>query len=76
MDIYEAQIKRKFIASSGKLVALIDSSKFGRADLTSFASLDQITHLFTDSNLDPAWAKKLKQAGVPFSLCDEKTELA
>jgi DeoR/GlpR family transcriptional regulator of sugar metabolism len=69
-------MKRKFIASSGTLVALIDSSKFGRADLTSFASLEQITHLFTDTGLDPAWVKKLKQAGVPFTLCNERTELA
>ena len=74
VDIYEAQIKRKFIANSGKLVALIDSSKFGRADLTSFASLDQITHLFTDTDLDPAWVKKLKQAGVPYTLCSDKSE--
>ena len=76
VDIYEAKMKRKFIASSGTLVALIDSSKFGRADLTSFASLEQITHLFTDTGLDPAWVKKLKQAGVPFTLCNERTELA
>ena len=76
VDIYEAQIKRKFIASSGSLVALIDSSKIGRADLTSFASLDQIMHLFTDTNLAPAWVKKLEQAGVPFTLCNEKTEQA
>jgi DeoR/GlpR family transcriptional regulator of sugar metabolism len=76
VDIYEAQIKRKFIASSGSIVALIDSSKFGRADLTSFASLDQITHLYTDSDLDPAWIKKLKQASVPFTLCSEIMEAA
>jgi DeoR/GlpR family transcriptional regulator of sugar metabolism len=76
VDIYEAQIKRKIIASSGSMVALIDSSKFGRADLTSFASLDQITHLYTDIDLAPAWVKKLKQAGVPFTLCSGKTEPA
>jgi DeoR family fructose operon transcriptional repressor len=76
VDIYEAQMKRKFIASSGSLVALIDSSKFGRADLTSFASLNQITHLFTDNGLAHAWVKKLEQAGVPFTLCNEKTEQA
>jgi len=76
VDIYEAQIKRKFIASSGSLVALIDSSKFGRADLTSFASLGQITHLFTDTDLAPAWVKKLKLAGVAFTLCSGKSELS
>jgi DeoR/GlpR family transcriptional regulator of sugar metabolism len=76
VDIHEAQFKRKVIASSGNIVALIDSSKFGRADLTSFARLDQITRLFTDDNLPPAWVKKLKHAGVPFTLCSEKKELA
>jgi len=76
VDIYEAQMKRKFIASSGSLIALIDSSKFGRADLTSFATLDQITRLFTDTGLAPSWVKKLEQAGVPFTLCSEKTEKA
>jgi DeoR/GlpR family transcriptional regulator of sugar metabolism len=76
VDIYEAQIKRKFIVSSGNLVALIDSSKIGRADLTSLASLNQITHLFTDSGLSPSWVKKLEQAGVPFTICNEKTEQA
>ena len=76
VDIYEAQMKRKFIASSGSLVALIDSSKIGRADLTSFASLNQITHLFTDTGLAQAWVKKLEQAEVPFTLCNEKTEQA
>ena len=76
VDIYEAQIKRKFIASSGSLIALIDSSKFGRADLTAFASMEQITHLFTDNDLPPTWVKKLKQAAVPFTLCNGKSELS
>ena len=74
VDIYEAQIKRKFIANSGSLVALIDSSKFGRADLISFAGLDKITNLYTDSDLSPAWVKKLKQAGIPFTLCNGKMD--
>jgi DeoR/GlpR family transcriptional regulator of sugar metabolism len=76
VDIYEAQLKRKFIASSGSIVALIDSSKFGRADLTSFASLEQITRLFTDNELDPTWVRKIKQAGIFFSLCSEKKDMA
>jgi len=74
VDIYEALIKRKLITSSGSTVALIDASKFGRMDLTAFARTDQITHLFTDRGLSPEWVKILKQAGVTFTLCGEKTE--
>jgi DeoR/GlpR family transcriptional regulator of sugar metabolism len=74
VDIHEAQIKRKMISSSISMVALIDSSKFGRTDLTGFARPDQITHLFTDSDLPPAWIDKLTQLGITYSLCREKME--
>ncbi|MGD0574048.1 MAG: DeoR/GlpR family DNA-binding transcription regulator [Anaerolineales bacterium] len=74
VDIYEAQIKRKVIASSGSTVALIDATKFGRMDLTVFARANQITHLFTDRGLSPEWVEKLKQAGVPFTVCGARTE--
>jgi DeoR/GlpR family transcriptional regulator of sugar metabolism len=72
VDIFEAEFKRRMIASSGATVALIDSSKFGRMDLTVFARTDQITHLFTDCSLSPEWIRKLKRAGVAFSLCGSK----
>ena len=51
---------------------ILDSSKLGRADLSSFACLDKITRLFTNINLSPAWVKKLEQGLVPFTLCSEK----
>jgi DeoR/GlpR family transcriptional regulator of sugar metabolism len=69
VDIYEAQIKRKMIANSGVVVALIDSSKFGRTDLTPFASTGQLTHIYTDDNLDPEWIEQLQRCQVPFTLC-------
>lgn len=74
VDIYEAQIKRKMIDISGSTVALIDSSKFGRMDLTVFALVEQISHLFTDSDIAPDWVDKLEQAEVPFTLCSGKKE--
>jgi DeoR family fructose operon transcriptional repressor len=69
----EAQIKRKAIESSQKLFALIDSSKFGKEDLTSFARPEKIDRLFTDQHLSAEWAERLKQAGVPFAICEEET---
>lgn len=76
VDIYEAEIKRRMIAISGSTVALIDSGKFGRMDLTVFARVDQVTHLFTDYAIAPDWVEKLKQAGVSFTLCGGKMESA
>jgi len=67
----EAQIKRKVIESSQQLYALVDSSKFGREDLTSFASLKRISRLFTDGGLSPDWVKQFQQAGLEYTICEE-----
>jgi len=68
----EAQLKRKAIESSQQVIALIDSTKFGKEDLTPFARADQVTHLISDSNLSAQWVEKLKQAGINFTLCQEQ----
>ena len=68
----EAQLKRKAIESSQQVIALIDSSKFGKEDLTPFARTEQITHLITDDGLSAEWIEKLKQAQVEFTLCKEQ----
>lgn len=67
----EAQLKRKAIESTRQVIALIDSTKFGKEDLTPFARLDQITHLITDDGLSGEWVEKLKQAQIEFTLCKE-----
>lgn len=68
----EAQIKRKVIESSQVLYALVDSSKFGRSDLTSFASLKKIRRLFTDNDISPEWVEQLKELGIEFTICHEE----
>lgn len=65
----EAELKGKAIASAREVFALIDSSKMGKEDLTSFASIDQIAHVYTDSGLSEEWAARLKSAGVAFTIC-------
>lgn len=66
----EAQLKRKAIESSQQVIAMVDSTKFGKEDLTPFARIDQIAHLITDSNLSPEWVERFKHAGVKFTLCE------
>ena len=69
--IAEAQIKQIAIHSSQQLIALIASSKFGKEDLTPFASSEQITHLFTGAGLTPEWIEKLNRARIHFTICTE-----
>jgi DeoR/GlpR family transcriptional regulator of sugar metabolism len=69
----EAQLKRKAIESSKQVFALIDSSKFGKEDLTPFARALQITQLFTDSGMTEEWKTRLGWANIPFTVCQEDT---
>jgi DeoR/GlpR family transcriptional regulator of sugar metabolism len=65
----EAELKSKAIASARQVFALVDSSKLGKEDLTSFANLNQISHLYTDSGVSDEWAARLKSADVNFTVC-------
>lgn len=65
----EAQLKRKAIESSKQIYALIDSTKFGKEDLTPFARPIQITHLFTDSGISDEWNTRLHWENIPFTAC-------
>jgi DeoR/GlpR family transcriptional regulator of sugar metabolism len=71
IHLAETQIKRKAIESANQVIALIDSSKFGKEDLTSFARPEQISCLYTDIGLSPEWKTRLHEAGIPVTLCGE-----
>jgi ribose transport system substrate-binding protein len=70
-DIRQAELKRKMIVTASQVIALIDSSKFGRVGLAPFARLDQIRHIFSDEALDRRWIERLRGARVAISLCGE-----
>jgi DeoR/GlpR family transcriptional regulator of sugar metabolism len=76
VHLEEAQLKRKVIDSSQELFALVDSSKFGKEDLTSFARPEKINRLFTDQHLSPEWAERLRQAGIEYTICEEDVPLS
>ena len=71
VHLAEAQLKQKVIDSSKELFALVDSSKFGAEDLTSFARPERISRLLTDQNLSSDWLERLKQAGINLTICKE-----
>ena len=75
VHLAEAQLKRKVIESSQELFALVDSTKFGKEDLTSFAHPGKIKCLFTDNHLSSGWAERLREAGIEFTICEEEAVL-
>jgi DeoR family transcriptional regulator, fructose operon transcriptional repressor len=60
-DSEEAAVKRAMVRSAHYVVVLADSSKFGREDLMSFAPIDRIDVLITDSELRPTDRDELSQ---------------
>lgn len=73
IDIQEVQLKRKMIRSAERVVALIDSSKFGKVDLSLFASLNQVSHIVTDSEVALAYVEQLQILGTTVTVCGENT---
>jgi len=54
-------------------VALIDSTKFGKVDLTPFAAVEQISHILTDSELAPRYIDAIRQTCTNLTVCGENT---
>ena len=73
VDIQEAQLKSRMIESAERVVALIDSTKFGQVDLTPFATVEQVSHILTDSDLAPRCIDDIRQACANLTVCGENT---
>lgn len=71
VHLMEAQWKRKAITSAREVIALVDSSKMDKEDLTPFATVEQITHLYTDSGITDVWVTRLKEAHIAFTICSD-----
>jgi DeoR family fructose operon transcriptional repressor len=70
VHLEEAQLKRKAIESADQVYALLDSSKLGQEDLTSFARPDQICCIYTDAGISPEWQRRIEQAGISLNISE------
>ncbi|HIC93756.1 MAG TPA: hypothetical protein EYP09_05855, partial [Anaerolineae bacterium] len=60
-DIQLAHLKSQVIQSAEQTIALIESSKFGRVQVSSFARVEQVAQILTDDDLDPNYIDELQQ---------------
>ena len=60
----ESAIKRTMIESARRVVAIVDHSKFGNGQMFSYAALDEIDVLVTDSNVDDDTMDVLSEHGI------------
>lgn len=60
----EQAMKRAMMASADRVVAIVDESKFGNNQMFSFAGLEEIDVLVTDTRVDDATAATLAGHGI------------
>jgi DeoR family transcriptional regulator, fructose operon transcriptional repressor len=60
----ESQIKRAMLECARKVVAIVDQSKFGNGQMFSYATLDEIDVLVTDTRVDEDTVDILKEHDI------------
>ncbi|GAB4548041.1 MAG: DeoR/GlpR family DNA-binding transcription regulator [Anaerolineae bacterium] len=60
----EVLVKRDWVAHARRVIAIVDSSKWGRVGFVSFASIDQIDCVITDEDAPADMVLALQEAGV------------
>lgn len=72
-NIQEAQLKSQMIRLVSKVVALVDSSKFGVTSVAPFANILQIHHVVTDDTIGSSFIEQLRQSNIIATICGEDT---
>lgn len=72
-NIEEAGLKRTILSKVRQVVALLDSAKLGRAGAVSAAQADQLSRLYTDSEVSGECLEELRAARVNVVVCGENT---
>lgn len=63
-DVREVQLKRAMIAAVDEVHVLLDASKFGRDALLTFAGLDEVDHLITETGIPEPYAELCRQHNI------------
>jgi ribose transport system substrate-binding protein len=71
-DVETAQLKRKVMDIAERVVALVESSKFGVVQFSSFARADQVTQIMTDAQVDREMIEQIRQA-TTLTVCGDKS---
>jgi DeoR family transcriptional regulator of aga operon len=67
-NLLEAQLDRVMVDMSTRIVAVCDSSKFGKRCLSFIVPLDRVHGVVTDRNIPKADLKALRDAGIQVTL--------
>lgn len=63
-NVYEVELKRAMVACSNRVVVLLDDSKFGKNSIASFAAIDEIDTIITNSKMPQENIEKIKSKNI------------
>lgn len=69
-NIRVAQVEQKLPQCALTTFAMADSSKLNRVSFTRICGIEDIDHIITDSNADPAQVEALRKRGVAVTVVD------
>ena len=69
-SLEEASLNQAMIDSANEVIAVFDSSKFGRRTFAHIASLDKINTIITDSHISPDLKAYIEKTGITLHIVD------
>jgi len=72
-DLEEANLKQQIMLSASRIVALVDSSKFGKVGLKPFAPVEKISHLVTDDEISSTMVERLLESKISITICGDSS---
>lgn len=71
----EVETKRAYMERSREVIALADSSKFGKVSFVTICKFSDIKQIITDGEIDPQMQNDLKKRGVEVAIADCSEDL-
>lgn len=68
--LLEIDLKKKIIEKVKEIIILVDGSKFYQAGLASYAAIDQVSKIITDSTAPQDELQKIKKLGIEVLVVD------
>lgn len=68
-NYYEVQLKQQMLKRTNKVVALVDSTKFGKGSVASYIELDKIDMIYTDDEIDVEYQQGFEEQDVKLKIC-------
>lgn len=63
-NVYEVELKRKMVAKSKRVIALLDHTKLGYTSTTQFAKVKEIDVIITDKKTPEKTIEEIRNTGI------------